>query len=242
MLTPPSQRAGRRGLSSPITPSSLKAPRAISTALQTQLLPSCPGVTLFSLSILTGQLPLLSTRPLLATVAASETAAAWCFISPSPWQLAYSLTQRDPYLASAINLPPACVLGRRRGSPLVLHAAGSLAATTPASLLGLSHAGSGDGGAAVCPLRHHVRTPQAKSNSHPKKQYRKAGGFPSLQASWGHLYKPATSWSSSSFGQGAESCASPQGNRQSTGLRQKGSMAAPPSPHGKAAPSPPYPQ
>ena len=51
MLTPPSQRAGRRGLSPSITPSSLKAPRAVSTALQTQLLPRSPGATLFSLSI-----------------------------------------------------------------------------------------------------------------------------------------------------------------------------------------------
>lgn len=64
-------------------------------------------------------------RPLLAPVAGppSEPAAAWCFISLSPWQLAYSLTPRDPYLTTAINQPPACSLGRGRGSPLTPHTA-----------------------------------------------------------------------------------------------------------------------
>lgn len=80
------------------------------------------------------QLLLLSTHPLLAPVAglpSSEPAAAWCFISLSPWQLAYSLTLRDPYLTTAINQPPACILGQRWGSQLILHAAGSPATAIP---------------------------------------------------------------------------------------------------------------
>lgn len=207
MLTPPSQRAGRRGLSSPITLFSLTGP------FQQSYRPNSSPALLVLPSSLSpsplSQLPLLPTRLLLA-IAASETAAAWCIISPSPWQLAYSLTQRDPYLSSAINQPLACVLGWRWESPLIPHAAGSLAATVPASLLGLSHAGSRHGRAAVCPLWHYVCTPQAKSNSLTKKQYQKAGGFPGFQAIWSHPHKPSMSWWSSSIEQGAESWANPQ--------------------------------
>lgn len=204
MLTTPSQRAGRRGLSSPINPSSLKAPRAISTVLQIQLLPHSPGVTLFSFSIPTGPAAPSPHHLLLATVAASELAAAWCFISPSPWQLAYSLTQR-----------PLSCLGHKSTTHLRPRSETGVTAHPACCWEPCCHCPSLPAGAvpsrhAVCPPWYHVCTPQAKSNSHPKKQYQKAGGFPSLQANGSHPYKPAMSWCSSSFGQGAESWASPQ--------------------------------
>lgn len=121
------KRAGRR-ISSPFTPFPLRASRAIS---KTQLLSHSPGAHPPSPPY---QLLLLSTHPLLAPVAgfpSSEPAAAWCFISLSPWQLAYSLTLRDPCLTTAINQPPACNLGQRWGSRLILHTAGSFVTAIP---------------------------------------------------------------------------------------------------------------
>lgn len=170
-----------------------------------------------------GQLPLLSTRSLLATEAASETAAAWCFISPSPWQLAYSLTQRDPYLASAINQPPACVLGRRRGSLLVLRAAGSIAAAIPAALLGLSHAATAEllfapCGATFAPLKQSL-TVIRKSGAKKLVVFpvcRQTGATHTNQQSAGAL--PPL---------GREQSVEPAPSRQALG---SGTKAAPPSP------------
>lgn len=123
------KRTGR-GISPPFTPFPLRASRAIS---KSQLLSHSAGAHPPSPPC---QLLLLSTHPLLAPVAglpSSEPAAAWCFISLSPWQLAYSLTLRDPYLTTAINQPPAYILGQRWGSRLILNAAGSLATAIPTS-------------------------------------------------------------------------------------------------------------